>query len=400
MTALRTITTLSLLAASSAVGCAKATAPQDKPVANGDDVFSRAAEFFTWSQPQKLAYFPRMDSLFPSQVVSRGAAVRDLPAGVPLVSGAEAERTLNDFIVAHQVAGLLVLRDGRVRLERYALGQSATSRWTSFSIAKSVTSLLVGAAIKDGLIAGLDAPLTNYIPELRGTAYDGVTVRHLITMTSGVAWNENYSDPNSDIARLTRYKPAPGLDANVGFVRTLQREAAPGTKWVYKTPETNLLGSLVIAATGKPLATYLSQKIWAPYGMDRDATWLTDHIGHAQGGCCLQATLRDFGRIGQFVLDGARVNGESVVPAGWLEASTRKQWSIGVPGQGYGYQWWTNDAGSFEARGLYGQLLYIDPARRLVVVIVGAWTDPVGGPSALAQRNLIASITAALDAGM
>ncbi len=396
MTSQRTIATLCLLAS----GCAKATSPQDKPPINADDVFSRAAEFFTWTQPQKIAYFPRMDSIFPSQVVSRGAAVRELPVGVPLVAGADAERMLNDFIVAHQVAGILVLRDGRVRLERYGLGQSATSRWTSFSVAKSVTSLLVGAAIKDGIISGLDAPVTNYIPELRGTAYEGVTVRHLITMTSGVAWNENYSDPNSDILRFTRFKPVAGVDANVSFVRTLQREAPPGTRWVYKTPETNLLGSLLIAASGKPLSTYLSEKIWSRYGMERDASWLTDHIGHAQGGCCLQATLRDFGRIGQFVLDGARVNGQSIVPTGWIEASTRKQWDIGAQGQGYGYQWWTYDGGSFEARGLYGQLLYIDPARRMVVVIVGAWTTPVGGPSDGAQRSMIASITAALDAGM
>ena len=291
-----------------------------------------------------------------------------------------------------------MIQNGAVRLERYGLGQTAASRWTSFSVAKSVTSTLVGAAIKDGSISSIDAPLTNYIGELRGTAYDGVTVRQLLTMSSGVAWNENYTDPNSDLVRFTHYTPVAGLDANVGFARTLHREATPGTKWVYKTLESNLLGTLVIAATGKPLATYLSGKIWSTYGMERDAAWLTDHIGHEQGGAGLQATLRDFGRYGQLVLDGGVVNGQSIVPAGWFATATHKQFDIGVAGSGYGYQWWTYDTGAFEARGIFGQLVFIDPARKLVIVVLGAWNDPVGGQSADLQRQLVTAIQNAVDA--
>jgi CubicO group peptidase (beta-lactamase class C family) len=397
MIAPRALVTLLFVTLASSAGCSKATGPDAPPDTDGNPL-PGSLDIYSWTQAERIARFPKLDSIFPSQVVRRGAAVRDLPAGTPLPIGADGERTLNDFITTQGVAGLLVLQDGRIRLERYALGQTASSRWTSFSVAKSLTSLLVGAALRDGSITSLDAPITNYITELRGSAYEGVTVRHLITMTSGVAWNEDYSDPNSDIRRFTQYKPVPGLDANVGFVRTLRREAPPGTKWLYKTPETNLLGTLLIAATSKPLGTYLSEKIWAPYGMDRDATWLNDHVGHAQGGCCLQATLRDFGRIGQFVLDGARVNGQSIVPVGWIETSTRKQWDIGVPGRGYGYQWWTTDAGPFEARGIYGQLIHIDPARRLVVVILGSWLTPTAGDSDQLQRNLITSLGAALDA--
>ncbi len=397
MLAPRPLVTLLLVTLASSVGCAKSTGP-DTPPDPDDAPLPNSLDINTWTQAERVARFPKFDSIFPSQVVRRGGAVRDLPAGTPLPFGADGERALRDFIATQGVSGLLVLQDGRIRLERYALGQTASSRWTSFSVAKSLTSILVGAALRDGSITSLDAPITNYITELRGSAYEGVTVRHLITMTSGVAWNEDYSDPNSDIRRFIQYKPVPGLDANVGFVRTLPREAPPGTRWKYKTPETNLLGTLLIAATRKPLGTYLSEKIWAPYGMDRDATWLQDHVGHAQGGCCLQATLRDFGRIGQFVLDGARVNGQSIVPVGWIETSTRKQWDIGVPGRGYGYQWWTTDAGPFEARGVYGQLIHVDPARRLVVVILGSWLSPTAADSDQQQRNLITSLGAALDA--
>ena len=203
------------------------------------------------------------------------------------------------------MAGVLVLHDGAVRLERYALTGGRQVRWHSFSIAKSITSTLVGAAMRDGSIKSLDDPVTRYITDLRGSAYDEVTVRQLLTMTSGVRWNEDYTDLKSDVARMYAEPPAPGLDMTVSYVRRLPREAPPGTKWVYKTSETNLVGVLVMAATGKPLADYLSEKIWRPYGMERDAEWMLDDIGHEQGGCCLAMTLRDLGRFGQFILDGA-----------------------------------------------------------------------------------------------
>lgn len=393
------IAMLSGIVACGGSGRGSTTPPGPDPV--GKDIFTRGAEVLTWSQAQKVAFYPKMDSLFPAHIAPRGAVVHELLTGAPLTAltpTPAAAQALTDFIASQQVAGLLVIQNGKVRLERYGLGQTANARWTSFSVAKSVTSTLVGAAIKDGFISSLDAPLTNYITELRGTAYDGVTVRHLLTMSSGVAWNENYTDPNSDIVRFSHYTPVPGLDANVGFVSTLRREAPPGTKWVYKTPEANLLGTLVIAATRKPLATYLSDKIWGAYGMERDAAWLTDHIGHEQGGAGLQATLRDFGRYGQLVMEGGVVNGQSIVPDGWFAAATHKQFDIGVPGSGYGYQWWTYDNGNFEGRGIFGQLLYVDPARKLVIVVLSAWSDAVGGPSPNLQRQLVTAIGNAVDA--
>ena len=310
---------------------------------------------------------------------------------------ARARSDFDRFMGAQRVRGVLVLQDGKIRLERYVSPHSPATRWNSFSVAKSITSTLVGAAMKDGYIQSLDDQVTRYIRALRGSAYDEVTVRQLLTMTSGVKWNEDYTDVNSDVARMYAQPPDPGFDMTVSYVRKLPREAPPGTKWVYKTSETNLVGVLVAEATGKPLADYLSEKIWRPYGMERDAEWMIDDVGHEQGGCCLAVTLRDYGRFGQFILDGARVDGQPIVPDNWLAEATRTQVSTGA-GSGYGYQWWTRDDGTFEGRGIYGQTLHIDRARRLVIVINSATEQPTGRASGQARQEFIAAVRAEIDA--
>ena len=176
-------------------------------------------------------------------------------------------------------AALLVVHDGKLRLERYGLGFDAAGRWTSFSMAKSVTSTLVGAAVKDGHIRSLDDKVSAYIPEMKGSAYDDVSIRQLLTMTSGVKWNEDYADPNSDVARFNKHKPEDGVDSLVSYLRRLPREAPAGTRWLYSTGETNLVGVLLGRATNKPLATYLSEKIWVPAGMEQPATWILSRSG-------------------------------------------------------------------------------------------------------------------------
>jgi CubicO group peptidase (beta-lactamase class C family) len=341
-----------------------------------------------------------MEALFPARTSAAGATPAPLPTGAPLAAfetGGPMAGRLASFMADEYVAGLIVVHDGQVRLERYGLGQAPDDRWTSFSVAKSITSTLVGAAIRDGHIESLDTEITRYIDELKGTAYDGVTVGQLLTMTSGVAFNEDYNDPNSDIRRLYREPPAPGIDASVGYMRSQPREFEPGTRWHYKTPETNLAGLLVMKATGKPLAEYLAEKIWQPYGMETDATWLVDHVGNEQGGCCLQATLRDYARFGQFILDGAQIDGESILPEGWLAAATSTQADTGFPG-GYGYQWWPLGDGTFQARGIFGQFIHIDPERRLVVAIAAAWPGPREQERRAAQIQLAYEIAAAIDA--
>lgn len=383
------------------VGLACSSAPRvapPTPSAPGAST-TRGADVLFWNRAQKLAGFPRMDSIFPSHVVARGRRMRALPTGAPLAlfaPGGARAALLDSMLALQETAGVLVLQNGRVRLERYALGHSRAGRWTSFSVAKSITSTLVGAAIRDGYIRGLDDSLTRYLPELAGSAYDGVTVRHLLTMTSGVAFNEDYADPNSDIARLYRTPPPQGEDVNVAYMRRMPREAAPGTRWHYKTPETNLTGLLVMRATGKPLATYLSEKIWRPYGMEQDATWLLDD-GREQGGCCLQVALRDYARFGQFMLEGGRAGGRMVLPDGWVAAATTRQVATTQPGDGYGFQWWTSDGGAYSARGVFGQLLYVDPARRLVIVTSSAWSSADGQDLRQRRAQLIAEIARAVD---
>jgi len=360
---------------------------------------SRAAVVLTWDQAQREAGFAGMETIFLTRTVRARDRARPLPDGKPLAFAPGGPRAdeFDRFVSEQKVAGVLVLHDGAVRLERYALTGGRQVRWHSFSVAKSITSTLVGAAMKDGSIKSLDDPITRYITDLRGSAYDAVTVRQLLTMTSGVRWNEDYTDLKSDVARMYAEPPAPGLDMTVSYVRKLPREAAPGTKWVYKTSETNLVGVLVMAATGKPLADYLSEKIWRPYGMERDAEWMLDDIGHEQGGCCLAMTLRDLGRFGQFILDGARIGDASVVTDSWLAEATRAHVSTGSAGSGYGYQWWPRADGAFEGRGIYGQTLHIDPKRRLVIAINSAASQPTGRGQGQARQDFIAAVKTEID---
>ncbi|MFZ4068329.1 MAG: serine hydrolase domain-containing protein [Phenylobacterium sp.] len=358
-----------------------------------------AASVLFWSQAQKEAGFPKMEAHFPVSTAARGERVQALPAGARLtvaqVGGQPFD--LSAFMASEKTAGILVLQDGRVRLESYGLGYGPNGRWTSFSVAKSVTSTLVGAAVKDGAIKSLDDAVTRYIPGLRGSAYDQVSVRQLLTMTSGVKWNEDYTDPNSDVALLFSTPADPGLDSTVSYMRKLPREAAPGAKWVYKTGETNLIGVLVTSATGKSLSAYLSEKIWKPYGMEQDALWMIDERGQEAGGCCLSMTLRDYGRVGEFLRTGGIGSAGAVLPKDWIAEATRQQADTDDR-FGYGYQWWTEPGGVFNGLGIFGQRLHVDPARKLVVVVSSAWPEATNPARSSRQDALIAAIAAQLDA--
>ncbi len=355
----------------------------------------------TWNQVEREWAFRNWDKVANTRPIRRGTNVKALPAGAPLqalVEGGTGAKKLDQYIIDNKVSGMLILQDGKIRLERYALGHSASDRWTSFSVAKSITSTLVGAAVKDGFIKSLDDPLARYIKGLAGSAYEAVTVRQLLTMTSGVKWNEDYTDPKSDVARFFFTPPDADTDTTVSYMRKLKRDVPAGSKWLYSTGETNLLGVLVSQAAGKPLAVYLSEKIWAAYGMEQDASWTLGVTDHEQAGCCLQASLRDFGRIGQFVLEGGKIDGKSIVADGWFSAATTKQADIGAPGRGYGYQWWTRDDGTYVAQGIHGQMINIDPSRKLVVVITSAWPVATGQKESGARNALLAGITALIDA--
>jgi CubicO group peptidase (beta-lactamase class C family) len=362
----------SLLAALVLAGVASAQSVTVAPD-NAAKLRQVGAEILFWSQQQRDQNFREMEKTFPGHVVKTGTKVRLLPNGKPLpIAEADVKAGMADL----NVAGLIVVQDGKVRLERYGLGFGPQGRWTSFSVAKSFTSTLVGAAIRDGYIKSIEDPVTRYIPDLAGGGYDGVTIRQLLTMTSGVKWNEDYTDPKSDVARMFSEDVPAGQDPTVWFMKKLPRESEPGTKWVYKTGETNLIGVLVERATRRTLADYLTEKVWKPWGMERDAFWMTNPAGSEVSGCCLSVSLRDYARMGMFALSG----GKGVVPDDWFAKATVNE--IPQPavnnGFGYGYQWWTMSSGRFAALGIFGQSIMVDPAKKLVVVMSGSWPTATG----------------------
>lgn len=336
------------------------------------------ANVLFWTQSQREVGFKMMDqlpSLVKSTQINTGLKIRELAQGKPL----QLVTDMDKFFAQQHLAGALILHKGAIRYERYALGLSPEKRWTSFSVAKSMTSSLVGIALKEAYIKSLDDKVSDYISGLQGSAYDDVTVAQLLTMTSGVAWNEDYSDPNSDVARFNHHVAEDGLPSIVSYMRTLPRAHPPGEKWLYSTGETNLIGVLVAEATGRSLSQYLTEKIWQPFGMENQASWLLSSDGLEISGCCIQASLRDFGRYGLYVLEQGKINGEASVVDGWFDTATTKQTDIGRDGRGYGYQWWTFDDGSFTARGIFGQTIFIDPKRQLVITFNGNWehaTEP------------------------
>ena len=294
-----------------------------------------------WSEPQRDAAFRALDRLpilAKAHAVPAGGTPSPLPPGPPLKLAVD----IDAYMAGQRSAALLIVHEGKLRLERYGLGFDAQGRWTSFSVAKSITSTLVGAAIRDGTIRSLDDKVSDYIPDFKGSAYEQVSLRHLLTMTSGVAWNEDYGDPNSDVAKFNNHEPEAGVDSLVSYLRRLPRVAPPGTRWNYSTGETNLVGQVLGAAIKKPLAQYLSEKIWVPAGMEQQATWLLSRSGKEISGCCIQAASRDFARFGVFIVNGARgPDGRSVVPDDWLAEATTERIGIGRPGRGYGFQLWT-----------------------------------------------------------
>ena len=352
--------------------------------------------------------FRNIDRLFPTRTVEHGPTPYPLPlAETPLsdvrFTSKAASFTLDSYMAANRVSGLLVLKDGRVALERYAFGNGPRTRWMSMSVAKSITSTLIGAAVRDGAIGSIDDPVTRYVPRLAGSAYDGVTVRNLLMMSSGVRWNETYTDPASDRRRLLEAQIAQQPGAAIDLMRSLARAAPPGTVNNYSTGETQIAGEVVRGAVGKPLAQYLGEKIWKPYGMETDATWWLDSPnGHEIGGSGFSATLRDYGRFGLFFLNGGLVNGERILPAGWLHEAGSPKTLVGGAPLHYGYMWWpmtaapgTVNVGAFSAEGIFGQYVYVNPREHVVIVQWSAQTKPTGG-DLVNPEDFFAAVSTAL----
>ena len=335
--------------------------------------------------------FRNIDRLFPTRVVAHGAHPKPLPlSSTPLddvrFRDGNATYTLDQYLDLNRVAGILVLTHGRIALERYRYGNSERTRWMSMSVAKSITSTLVGAAVAQHRISSLEDPVTRYVSSLAGSAYDGVSVRDILMMSSGVRWNETYTDSSSDRRHLLEAQISQRSGSAMQLMRTLARAARPGYVNNYSTGETQVAGEIVRSAVGRSLADYLADRIWSRYAMEADARWWLDSPdGHEIGGSGFSATLRDYGRFGQFFLDGAIAGGEHILPKGWVhEASTPKRLRSGIE-LPYGYFWWPGTTPAerrdeaFEANGIFGQHIYINPAKKLVIVVWGAQTLPTGG---------------------
>ena len=340
-----------------------------------------------WSDAERTARFREMENWFPGKEVPASTNPRALTKGESLPDDLAAY--IRKVMADTNAAGVMVHKAGTVRFEEYGLDFGPDQRWTSFSVAKSFTSTLLGAAVHDGFIASLDDPVTTYVPGLVGSAYDGVTVRQIATMTSGVAWNEDYTDPNSDVAQMNHFMVKYGSEAMVTQLKGLGREAAPGEKWLYKTGETNLIGLVVENAVGLSLAEYAQEKIVEPAGFTNGLFWMADTRGGSIGGCCLSLSLADYTRMGVFVLEG----GGDSVPEGWFAEASAQLVDFENGGFGYGYQWWTYPKG-FGAQGIFGQSITIIPEEELVLTVVGNWSTATSNAHRAAWRDVADRISA------
>jgi CubicO group peptidase (beta-lactamase class C family) len=335
----------------------------------------------------EVATFSHSENLQPVRVVHRGKSSQPLPKAVkPFPSihfDSQGHRLdLYDYLATNRIAGILVLKDGEIAFEDYELGIGPETHWISFSMAKSISSTLAGAAVADGSIPSLDDPVVRYVPALKGSAYDGVTVRQILTMSSGVRWDETYTDPKSDRRKVLELQIAGKPGEVLRYMGSLPRAAPPGSEWNYSTGETFVLGAVIEGATHRHLDDYLSEKIWSPAGMEHDATWWVDGPdGLAWAGSGIGATLRDYGRFALIAADQGRVHGRSIVPDGWFkEAGVSHR--IGGKMVGYGYMWWISAAesvphvGAFAALGIFGQYMYINPREHLVIVALSARPKP------------------------
>ena len=331
----------------------------------------------------EVATFSHSEKLLPVRVVHRGKLSRPLPKSsrpFPAIHFTVQSQhyDLYDYLADARVAGILVLKNGEIAFEDYELGIGPDTRWVSFSMAKSITSTLTGAAVAEGFISSLDDPVVRYVPALKGSAYDGVSVRQILTMSSGVRWDETYTDPKSDRRKMLELQLKGNPDELLRFMGSLPRAAPPGTVWNYSTGETFVLGAVVERATHQHLSDYLSEKIWKPAGMEQDATWWVegpDEVGWAGSG--IAATLRDYSRFGLIAANEGRVNGKPIVPNGWFaEAGSSRH--IGGKNVDYGYMWWTDSEapGRFAAIGIFGQYMYINPHEHLVIVALSAQPKP------------------------
>jgi CubicO group peptidase (beta-lactamase class C family) len=331
----------------------------------------------------------RFDEVFPARKVARGVAPRPLrrAAREPAIryTYLRQSRTLEDYLARNRTTGLLILKGDTILVERYQYDRTPEHRMASYSMAKTIVGMLVGVALSEKKIGSLDDRAGQYVAELKGTPYGETSIRHLLTMSSGVRFIESYYASDDDISTLVRLSvmgESEGGAATVMPFRTRERPA--GERFAYASAETQVLGLVLRAATGTPLAEYLSEKLWQPMGAEADGSWLIDKGGYETAYFGFNATVRDYARLGMLLAnDGAR-DGRSIIPARWVREATTpagKQFEPGRMGTfGYGYQTWIlpGPTRQFFLRGLRGQALFVDPKSKSVLVHTAA-ADISGG---------------------
>ncbi|MFA5518944.1 MAG: serine hydrolase [Spirochaetota bacterium] len=331
--------------------------------------------------------FRSMDMLFDSTVVNKSDNphkftydLKDLPQSYTYEGE---EKKISDFLERTHTTGFIVLKDNTVKFEDYYRGNNELSRTISWSVAKSIVSALFGIAVADGDIKSVEESVTDYVPELKGSGYDGVRIKDVLQMSSGIQFNEDYGDFNSDINRMGREF---ALNRSLlKFISSLKPEREPGTYNHYVSMDTQVLGMIIIAATGKSITEYTETKLWKPLGMESNAAWLVDSekAETAFGG--FNSILRDYAKFGRLYLKKGRWENKQIIPEQWIHDSITPDAPHLMPGEnpysgwvlGYGYQWWIpeNSDGEFMAIGIYGQAIYIYPRYNIIIVKSSAYPD-------------------------
>ncbi len=333
--------------------------------------------------------FQRIDTILPSAPIA-APAPDPLPRGETLAlpamaDGPDGPFPLADYLEAGEVTSLLVLRDGEIVHETYRLGAGPETRHTSWSVAKSFVATLIAMGLETGAIESLDDPAQRYAPQFAGTDYGTTSLRHLLMMSAGMDFNEDYEGPDSDIRPLFFNAFVLGRDVD-DMVAAIRRDRDPGEDLHYTSPNSHVLAAVARGAFGGALPQIVEERIWEPLGMEGEASWLLnrpDEQGVAIGYCCLQARAADYARFGQFYLQDGVWNGERLLPEGWVDQAGRPNAPFQAPGpdapyapEGYGLHFWVPPGanGEFSAQGVYGQYIWMD--RRRGVVIVQTAGDP------------------------
>jgi CubicO group peptidase (beta-lactamase class C family) len=338
------------------------------------------------------------DRLFPARVVAapKATVLLGRAAAEPAIryTFAGQSLTLDQYLDFHPVTGFLIAKGDTILLERYQYGRTDKQRLTSFSMAKTITALLIGIAVQEGAIRSIDEPAEAYVPGLKGSEYGRTPIKALLQMSSGVAFREVYTDPTSDIATLSRLTLGQDPGGSLPAVKRFNtRLAPPGQRFHYASAETSVLGLVLAHATRRTIADYAREKLWEPLGTEAEATWNMDATGQEVTFAYFNAVLRDWARLGLMLAHDGMWAGKRIVPRAWLLASTtiapqEGHLRLGAPWAGYGYQTWlvAGNRRMFALRGYRGQFVIVDPETKLVLVQTAART----GSDAAADRELLA----------